>query len=68
MKLPEADPAAALARFAALMRDYKLSEKALILVDLRLPDRSSSASPRKPRPSANEEMKKRLPPFKGEPG
>jgi cell division protein FtsQ len=68
VKLPEADPAAALARFAALMRDYKLSEKALILVDLRLPDRLVFRLTEEAAAERNEEMKKRLPPFKGEPG
>jgi len=68
VKLPEADPAAAWARFAGLMRDYKLSEKALILVDLRLPDRAIFRLTEEAAAERNEEMKKRLPPFKGEPG
>jgi cell division protein FtsQ len=68
VKLPEADPAAALALFASLMRDYKLSEKALILVDLRLPDRVVFRLTEEAAAQRSEEMKKRLPPFKGEPG
>jgi cell division protein FtsQ len=68
VKLPEADPAAALARFAGLMRDYKLTEKALILVDLRLPDRVVFRLTEEAAAERDEEMKKRLPPFKGEPG
>ncbi|MBV9752199.1 MAG: FtsQ-type POTRA domain-containing protein [Hyphomicrobiales bacterium] len=68
VKLPEAEPAAAWARFAGLMRDYKLSEKALILVDLRLPDRVIFRLTEEAAAERNEEMKKRLPPFKGEPG
>jgi cell division protein FtsQ len=68
VKLPEADPAAAFARFAGLMRDYKLTEKALILVDLRLPDRVVFRLTEEAAAERDEEMKKRLPPFKGEPG
>jgi cell division protein FtsQ len=68
VKLPEADPAAALALFAGLMRDYKLSEKALILVDLRLPDRIVFRLTEEAAAQRADEMKKRLPPFKGEAG
>jgi cell division protein FtsQ len=68
VKLPEVDPASALARFAELMRDYKLSEKALILVDLRLPDRAVFRLTEEAAEQRAEEMKKRLPPLKGEPG
>jgi cell division protein FtsQ len=68
VKLPEADPAAALARFAGLMRDYKLAEKAIILVDLRLPDRIVFRMTQEAADQRADEMKKRLPPSKGEPG
>ena len=68
VKLPEADPAAALSRFAGLMRDYKLTEKALILVDLRLADRVIFRLTQEAGAERDEEMKKRLPPFRGEPG
>ena len=68
VKLPETDAAGALSRFAGLMRDYKLTEKALILVDLRLPDRVVFRLTQEAAAERDEEMKKRLPPFKGEPG
>jgi cell division protein FtsQ len=68
VKLPESDPMAALALFASLMRDYKLSEKALILVDLRLPDRIVFRLTEEAAQQRAEELKKRLPPFKGEAG
>ncbi|MFI5014568.1 MAG: cell division protein FtsQ/DivIB [Hyphomicrobiales bacterium] len=68
VELPEADPAAALGLFASLMRDYKLTEKALILVDLRLPDRIVFRLTEEAAAQRSDEMKKRLPPFKGEAG
>jgi cell division protein FtsQ len=68
VKLPEVDPAAALARFAVLMRDYKLAEKAIILVDLRLPDRIVFRMTQEAADQRADEIRKRLPPMKGEPG
>ena len=68
VKLPEVDPAAALARLATLMRDYKLTEKAIILVDLRLPDRIVFRLTQEAADQRADEMKKRLPVQKGEPG
>jgi cell division protein FtsQ len=68
VELPEADPTAALALFAGLMRDYKLNEKAVILVDLRLPDRVAFRLTGEAAQQRAEEMRKRLPPQKGEPG
>jgi cell division protein FtsQ len=68
VELPEADPASALAMFAGLMRDFKLTEKALILVDLRLPDRIVFRLTEEAAQQRADELKKRLPPFKGEAG
>lgn len=68
VELPETDPAAALGLFASLMRDYKLTEKALILVDLRLPDRIVFRLTEEAAAQRSDEMKKRLPGFKGEAG
>jgi cell division protein FtsQ len=68
VKLPEVNPEGALALFAGLMRDYKLGEKAIILVDLRLPDRVIFRLTEEASEQRNEEMKKRLPLLKGEPG
>jgi len=68
VKLPEANPEAALALFAGLMRDYKLSEKALILVDLRLPDRVVFRLTEQAAAQRADELKKRLPPQKGDAG
>ncbi|AWN37851.1 cell division protein FtsQ/DivIB [Methylobacterium radiodurans] len=39
VRLPEADPAAALARLVALQRSERLLDKDIIAVDLRMPDR-----------------------------
>ncbi len=39
IRLPEADPAAALARLVALQRSERLLDKDIIAVDLRMPDR-----------------------------
>jgi cell division protein FtsQ len=66
--LPETNPGAALALFAGLMREYKLSEKAIILVDLRLPDRVVFRLTEEAALQRAEELKKRLPAVKGEPG
>lgn len=68
VELPELDPASALASFASLMREYKLSEKAIILVDLRLPDRVIFRLTEEAAQQRADELKKRLPAFKGEPG
>ena len=68
VELPETDPASALATFASLMRDFKLAEKAIILVDLRLPDRIVFRLTEEAALQRAEEMKKRLPALKGEPG
>ena len=68
VELPETDPASALATFARLMRDFKLAEKAIILVDLRLPDRIVFRLTEEAALQRAEEMKKRLPALKGEPG
>jgi cell division protein FtsQ len=68
VKLPEADPASALALLAGLVRDDKLTEKAIILVDLRLPGRIVFRLTEEAAARRAEEMKKRLPPLKGEPG
>jgi cell division protein FtsQ len=68
VELPEVNPEGALALFASLMRDYKLGEKAIILVDLRLPDRVIFRLTEEASEQRNDEMKKRLPLTKGEPG
>jgi cell division protein FtsQ len=68
VKLPEVTPEGALALFAGLMRDHKLGEKAIILVDLRLPDRVIFRLTEEASEQRNDEMKKRLPLMKGEPG
>jgi cell division protein FtsQ len=68
VELPEVNPEGALALFAGWMRDYKLGEKAIILVDLRLPDRVTFRLTEEASDERNEEMKKRLPTTKGEPG
>jgi cell division protein FtsQ len=68
VELPEVDPTSALASFATMMREYKLAEKAIILVDLRLPDRVVFRLTEEAAEQRAEELKKRLPAFKGEPG
>jgi cell division protein FtsQ len=68
VELPEVDPAAALASFASMMREYKLDEKAIILVDLRLPDRVVFRLTEEAAEQRADDLKKRLPVLKGEPG
>jgi cell division protein FtsQ len=67
VQLPEEHPEAALARFAEMMRDDKLADRAILMVDLRLPDRVAFRLTDEAMAQWTAQVNKALPPFKGEP-